>query len=89
MSDDEFRELARQAGVTLYTRFNGERCWHDMKEGSLLAAFRAVERAAIERAAGVCEHVKNRVKYFAQDADACAAAIRALIDDRAAKRGEG
>jgi len=50
MTDSDLRDIATAHGLTLYRRTNGERAWHDMREGALLAFARAVERRALERA---------------------------------------
>ena len=76
MTDDEM--LTVIAAVCDFDRAGVER-WR--REALIIG--RAVERAALERAAQLCEQLWTR----AGDADQCADAIRALIGDAQSKEG--
>jgi len=84
MTDSDLRDIATAHGLTLYRRTNGERAWHDMREGALLAFARAVERRTLERAAEVAFRAGRPVgagdgdTYVSGTAAQAADAIRAL-----------
>ena len=83
MTDDDLRDIATAHGLTLYRRAGGERGWHDMREGALLAFARAVERLALERAAALCDTAAEASGNHprAGVALACAGAIRNLMTE--------
>jgi len=82
MTDSDLRDIATAHGLTLYRRAGGERAWHDMREGALLAFARAVERRTLERAAAQADRIAgswaDNGDRERRGAGMAAAAIRAL-----------
>lgn len=85
MTDSDLRDIATAHGLTLYRRTNGERAWHDMREGALLAFARAVERRTLERAAAEVDRIAGNWRDHGdrerRGAGMASAAIRALREN--------